>query len=296
MDQKGIEAILNTLKAYSAAAEEVAYNLQKYDYRNEALEWDRDRQPGIMESVHPTLCDLYSRLARFIATLTYRDDNLERNQLLNETNFKAVTNYLEVSQDKLSGTQFNCINIEPMLDVAKEFKNLNLLTEARLLNNIYQFAYGIRQWNQKSRFNPGTPIRINIELNYDEATQADLEKDNGFRIFASLFKSSCNYATAQKRALYNELKQLYSTIDPKAADRTVMAVILLFRKPRTAYRQPFSAENIGKCKDKAMASFGRDCSVIRSYTENSLTSQPRIALEHVNRAESIIKKALDFSR
>ncbi len=293
MDQKGIEKILTTLKAYSDAAEEVAYNLQKYDYRAEALEWERCDEPGVIESVHPTLHDLYSRLAKFIAPLTYRDDNLDREELLSRSNISAVINWLEVNHDTLTGARFNRINIEPMEDAANEFRNLNLLTEARHLHNIWQFAYTIRQWNQKSKYNPGTPIRLNVELNYDEATPADLAKDEKFRIFASLFKSSCNYTTEQKRRLYNALKKLYATIDPKAADRTVMAVILLFRKPKTSYRQPFGTQNITTCKEKAMQSFDRDCTVIRSYTEYSLTGQPKLADEHVKRAESIIKSALD---
>jgi len=296
MDKKGIEKILETLAAYSEAADEVVFNLQKYDYRKEALDWEHSSQPTLMEVSHPTLSDLRNRLVKYISVLTHRDDNLEHDQLLSKENIKAVLNYLEVSQDRMTGAKFNRINIEPLLEAANEFKNLNLLNEARLFNNIYEFAYGIRKWNQKSKFNPGTPISINIELNYDEASPSELEADEGYRIFASLFKPSCNYVTAQKRALYNELKQLYTTIDPKAADRTVMAVILIFRKPRSTYGKPFSAESISTCKDKAMASFGRDCSVIRSYSENSLTTQPRIALEHLNRAESIIKKALEITR
>ena len=134
---------------------------------------------------------------------------------------------------------------------------------------------------------------LKLEINYDEASPADLAADEGYRTFASLFKPSCNYSTKQKRALYNALKALYSTEDPKTADRIVMAVILIFRKPKTSHRQPFGTKNITKCKETAMAAFDRDCKVIRSYTENSLTDAPKLADTHVKRAESIIAAALD---
>ena len=296
MDKNGTEKILATLKAYSETAEEVVVNLQKYDYRNEALEWDPSAAPAVMESSHPTLRDLHIRLARFIATITWREDNLQRDQLLSRNNLEAVIAYLNVCQDTLTGAKFNRVSIEPMLNVAQEFENLNLLTESRRLRFIYEFAYAIRQWNRKAKYNPGTPIHMNVEINYDDATPDELKQDEGYTIFASLFKPSCNYITKQKRTIYNELKKLYTTIDPKDADRTVMAVILLFRKKKSSYGRPFSDERITKCKEKAMTAFGRDTKVIRSYTENSLTGNPPIGLDHVNRAESIIKTALATTR
>lgn len=296
MDQTGIEKILDTLKAYSKEAEEVVYNLQKYDYKKEALDWEPVSQPGVLESVHPTLQDLNSRLARYIGTITWRNDNFQRDHLLSRANLDAVIGYLNVTQDTLTGAKFNRIDIEPMLEAAQEFEHLNLLTEARRMRYIYEFAYGIRQWNRKAKYNPGTPIQINAEINYDDATPEEIAQDAGYTIFASLFKKSCNYVTKQKRTLYNELRDLYNTIDPKDADRTVMAVILLFRKPKSSYGSPFSVEKITKCKEKAMAAFGRDTTVIRSYTENSLDNNPLIGQDHVKRAESIISKALAKTR
>lgn len=296
MDQEGIEKILETLKAYSEAAEEAVCNLQKYNYKDEALNWENSRQQIDIEISHPTLHNLYSRLIRFTSNVIYRDDNLERDRQLSRDNITAVTDYLNVSQDRQLGARFNRIRIEPMKEVTDEFLNLNLLTEARRLLNIYNFAYGIRQWYVTTKYNPGTPIQINTEISYDEATPQELEADRGYKTFASLFKPSCNYTTSQKRALYNELKNLYTTIDPKDADRTVMAVILTFRQPKNCYRGPFCVDNITRCKEKAMASFGRDTSTIRSYTENSLTGNPQLGLKHVKRAESIIEKALAFTR
>ena len=296
MDQNGVEIILATLKDFSEAAEDVAYNLQKNDYKDEALNWEPEVQQTTFEVSHPTLHNLNDRLARFITTIIGHNDNLERNRHLSRENIQAVTDYLNVTQDKLTGAKFNRINIEPILDVVNEFENLNLLTESRRLRNIYNFIYGIRQWNQKIKQNPGTPIIIESNINYDEATPEELNADKGFQTFASLFKPSCNYTTAQKRALYNELKKQYTILDPKDADRTVMAVILLFRKPRSYYRSPFSVAKISSCKEKAMASFGRTISTIRSYTENSLTKEPTLGKDHVKRAETILQEALGRTR
>lgn len=246
-----------------------------------------------MEATHPTLRDLYNRLLRFITTIPYRENNLEKDAQLSHPYIEAFINYLEVSQDRLAAAAINNIPIEPILGVADEFKKLNLLSQARTLENIYRFALGIRKWYRSSFSNPGTPIEIKLELNYDEVTPQEQAADNGYTTFARLFKSSCNYTTRQKRALYDALKELYTTIGPANADKTVMAVILIFRKPKTKYRQPFGTIAITKCKEIAMEAFGRDAKAIKSYTENSLDNQPQIGQAHRNRAESIIAKALE---
>ena len=293
MDQKGAELILASLRDYSAEATKALVYLQKFDYHGETAKWETIKQPALLENEHPNLYDLYIRLVRFIRPVSFIKDKPAREALLYRDNFETFRNYLHVSQDTLLAARFNRIPIEPMLNVADAFKDLNLTSESGLLHRVYEFAYSIRQWYQKSKRNPGTPIEVKLEINYDEASPAELAADSGYATFISLFKPSCNYSAKQKRALYNGLKALYSTEDPKVADKTVMAVILLFRKPKTHYRQPFGTKNITTCKEKAMAAFGRDCQVIKSYSENSLTCAPKLADAHVKRAESIIAFALD---
>lgn len=296
MDQKGAELIISSLRDYSAEASKALEYLQKYDYRGEAAKWETMKQPALLEVEHPTIYDLYIRLVRFIRPVPHLKEKLPREALLYKDNFDTFSNYINVSQETLLAARFNRIPIEPMLGVAEAFQNLSLTSEAGLLRRVYEFAYSVRKWYQTSKRNPGTPIVLKLEINYDEASPADLATDEGYRTFASLFKPSCNYSTKQKRALYNELKALYTTEDPKVADRIVMAVILIFRKPKTRHHQPFGTKNITGCKEKAMAAFGRDCKVIQSYSENSLTDNPKLADAHVKRAESIIDKALESFR
>lgn len=293
MDQKGAELIIDCLRDYSSEAAKALEYMQSFDYRDEAAKWETLRQPTVIEAEHPTLYDLYLRLVRHVSIVPHRTDNFRREALLCKDNFDTFRNYLQASQDTLLAARFNRIPIEPMLNVSDAFKALNLTAEAGLLHRIYDFAYSIRKWYQASKKNPGTPIEVKLEINYDEASPAELAADEGFATFSRLFKPSCNYSSKQKRALYNSLKALYGTEDPKTADKIVMAVILIFRKPKTRYRQPFGTKNITSCKETAMAAFGRDCKVIRSYTEKSLTDPPKLADTHVKRAESIISAALD---
>lgn len=293
MDHQCAERLIATFSGYSAEAVKVLEYLQKYDYSGEAAKWETMRQPTVIEAEHPTLNDLYLRLVRYISNIPHRSDNLDRDVLLTHDNFQTFCNYLRVSEETLLAACFNRISIEPMQSVADAFQALNLTKEAGLLRRVYDYAYCIRQWYQKSKRNPGTPIELKLEINYDEATLEDLAADKGCATFLRLFKPSCNYSAKQKRALYNGLKALYATEDPKTADKIVMAVILLFRKPKTHYRQPFGTKNISTCKETAMEAFGRDCQTIRSYSENSLTSAPKLADAHVKRAESIIAAALE---
>ncbi len=292
MDQKGAELIISSLRDYSAEAAKALEYLQKYDYRGEAAKWETMKQPPLLEVEHPTIYDLYIRLVRFIRPVPHLKEKLPREALLYKDNFDTFSNYINVSQETLLAARFNRIPIEPMLGVADAFQNLSLTSEAGLLRRVYEFAYSVRKWYQTSKRNPGTPIVLKLEINYDEASPADLAADAGYATFASLFKKSCNYSTKQKRTLYNSLKDLYTSEDPKVADKTVMDVILLFRKPKTHYRQPFGTKNITTCKEKAMDAFGRDCQVIKSYSENSLTCAPKLADVHVKRAESLIAAAL----
>lgn len=296
MQRQQAQHIIETLKDYSTIAAEVLEHLEKYDYRNDASDWYTDINPPLMEAAHPTLRDLYYRLARLMGPLPFREDNIPSENHLSKTNIEAFANYLNFTRDKQCAAKCTRIPIEPIKSVADAFHDLNLLTESRRLQNIYTFAYGIRNWYQKTRYNPGTPIEIIQNLNYDQATPTEIAADQGYKTFADLFKPSCNYTTPQKRAIYTALKSLYVTLSPKVADKTVMAVILLFRKAKSKYHQPFITVKIGVCKEKAMAAFGRDTKAIKSYTENSLTGNPQIGQDHVKRAESIISKALETTR
>lgn len=296
MNTTKAQIIIETLRKYSEETKQVAHDLEKYDYRDEAAHWYDEYDPSLIEAAHPTLRDLHNRLAKYITTNPYSNDNISRDEHLSKTNLESVINYLQVSRDTLLAVKVGSIAIEPMQAVADAFKTLNLLTEYRRFNNICEFAHGIRQWYRASKNNHGTTIVINTQFNYDEATPAELAADAGYKMFARLFKPSCNYTTAQKRNLYNSLKQLYtSDIDAKEADKTVMAVILLFRQDKQ-YKAPFSANKIGKCKEIAMASLSRNCKTIKSYSESSLTDDPRLGQDHVKRAESLIKHALENTK
>ncbi len=293
---KAPQDIIATLKQYSSEAQTVIGYMGKYDYRQEANTWNEyESNPILLEPEHPTLHGLYNRLVRYIKANPDIDDNIDADNRLSRANLEEFINHLEVSQETNLAAAFNVIPIEPLCEVSNKFKELNLLTESRLLNVIYTFAHGVRKWHKASQNNHGTIININIELNYDEATPEELAADAGFKIFSDLFKSTCHYTSKTKRTLYNSLKKLYSTIDEKAADKTVMATILLFRS-KTIYRTPFSDEGYMNCKRKAFESLGRDSNNVSNYTEDSLTSAPKLGRAHVNRAETLIKEALENSR
>ena len=290
------EEIIETLKAYSDEASDVSYYLDKYDYRKEAELWDIDAaQPKLIEPEHPSLIGLYWRLIRFTKTIYGSRANIDPDKQLSRNNIAEFTTYIQVHGDTALAAKVKKIDIEPMAKVAKAFGNLNRKNEERQLGNIYNFAYGIRKWYRASKNNFGTSIAINLELNYDEATPAEIAKDSGYKTFADLFSPSCNYGTSQKRALYNSLKALYGTIDDKAADKTVMAVILLFRSSKK-YRKAFSTSALSVCKEKAMASFGRNSANIKAYSDNYLATNPKLGEEHVKRAESLIAAALEKTR
>lgn len=291
MDTQGAQNIIATLKSYSSTATETLGILSQYDYREEANQWDIDTHPKLLEPEHPTLRGLYYRLAHHITTIPGYQTDIDRDNQISRANIAAFANYLEVTNDTLTAAAFNRIAIEPMQNIAAAFKELNLQTEARILNNIYEFAHGIRKWHKAAKNNPGTPISITLELNYDQVTPEEQSADAGFKIFTDIFKPTCNYTTSDKRALYKALEAIYDTNDEKVADKIVMAFILLFRT-KPIYKKPFSDCKIGECKRKTFASLGKTGASVKSYTENSLTKAPKLTDETVKQAENIIRTAL----
>ncbi len=290
------EDIIEMLQEYSEEASSVLSYLENYDYRQEAEHWDIEAEhPKLIEPEHPTLIGLYRKLIRFTKTIYGRDDNINPDRQLNRDNITEFATHLQVSRNLLLAEKLKSIKIEPIRKVAEAFGALNRKSEEGQLRNIYKFAYGIRKWHRASKNNFGTVVTINLELNYNEATPAELAADQGYKTFADLFNPSCNYSTSQKRALYNSLKALYGQIDGSAADKTVMAVILLFRtNPR--YKKAFSTPSLSTCKEKALAALGRNTSKIKSYSDKSLHSDPRLGEAHVKRAESLIAAALEKTR
>ena len=275
MDHQQAQNILATLKSYSATAEDALINLGKYDYREEANQWHNDAQPILLEPEHPTLRGLYYKLAHHIITIPCYPHNIERDSQISRANIESFVNYLTVSNDTLTAAAFNRIAIEPIQDIAKAFKELNLQNE----------------WYKAAKCNPGTPINITLELNYDQVTPQEQSADAGFKTFTDLFKPTCNYTTSDKRALYNALKAIYDTNDEKVADKIVMAIILILRN-RPTFKKPFSDTAIGTCKKKTFASIGKTGASVKSYTANSLTKAPKLTEETVKQAENIIRTAL----
>ena len=297
MDNQGAKAIVSTLKEYSVQAKSVLDFLYQYDYREEANEWYAHQDPKLLEPEHPTLRGLYHTLARLIGPIPGRNDNLSDGITLSRENIQAFLNYLEVSRDIPLALTFNRIKIEPLREVAEKFDELNLKNEARRLLNIHNFAYGIRKWACESKNNSGAIIKIMFELNYDEATPEEIDANAGYKTFSDLFRPDTNYSASQKRALYDSLKDLYSTstLNVKDADRTVMAAILILRN-KDIYKRCFDCHKFVECKKRAFSSFRRDCSVVKSYTDNSLESATKIAKKHIIRAENIIIKAFSLTR
>ena len=76
MNQNDAKLIISSLKSYSAMASEVLEYIHKYDYRAEAASCNT--QPTLIEVEHPTLYNLYIRLARYIMQIPHREDNLDR--------------------------------------------------------------------------------------------------------------------------------------------------------------------------------------------------------------------------
>lgn len=64
MNTTKAQIIIETLRKYSEETKQVAHDLEKYDYRDEAAHWYDEYDPSLIEAAHPTLRDLHNRFAK----------------------------------------------------------------------------------------------------------------------------------------------------------------------------------------------------------------------------------------
>ena len=145
MDHQQAQNIIATLKSYSAAAEEALLALGKYDYREEANQWNDHSQPKLLEPEHPTLRGLYHRLVHHITTIPYYPHNIERDSQVNRTNIAAFVNYITVSNDTQTAAAFNRIAIEPMQGITTAFTKPKPAYSTTYTNSPTAYANGTKQ-------------------------------------------------------------------------------------------------------------------------------------------------------
>lgn len=288
--------IIQTLKNLSEAASEVLPLLESYDYRQEAKHFKEENLP--LNMMPKTLKEIFRSVMRYCIPVQDDPNPIKSSALLNSNNIRIFTDNLNTTSDSQLAHQFQFIKLEPIREVAEEFTELGLKTQARLLENVCNFAIGIRQANNATPFgNPAkdlAPVNYLLNLAPDEITKEEKDDNMRFVQFCSVFAKN-SFSTSQKQALFTALQELIADSNEKKPHLVVMAVIILLRN-RRLYQNPLPG-TLNSTRDAIFLSLGLDPKKCHSYGDKSLKRGTTPSLKKYEvQADEILKTALGNTR
>ncbi len=291
-----IDPLIESLRGLSSAAEEALESLESNDYRKEAKHFKDEELP--LRMMPKTIKEIFNSVMRYCIPIIGDDDPLPEYALLNSDNMEIFTENLNATSNWECSHRFSFIHIDPIEEVAAEFNEIGLHTQARLLENVCSFARAIRQSGNKSPFAHSSaeqaPVNYIISLAPEELSDKEKHDDLLFDQFSSVFAKN-SYSHQQRFALYNALQKLVSDPSEKKPHLVVMAVIVLLRT-RRAFKNPIPG-SLNSCRDNIFRSLGLDPAKCHSYGDSSLSKDASPSLlKYKDKANDILKTAFGNTR
>lgn len=261
--------IIDSLQRLSEAAYEALPLLEKHDYRKEADDFGSEKLELNLMPKH--LQDIVKSLMMFCSPITHNGERIPDDALLDSENLQIFIDNLEISGDRTLLRQFNHIDLEPIKEIIPHLEQLGLARQARLLDNIYNFADELRSNGRTNSIRPKSseqaPIQINVTLAPDEMTEDQLEAANLFKVFNDIFRPGVLYP-AQRRALFDSFRNLLSDTSVQKPHLIIIAAICLMATYRS-YGKPLSG-TFNHIRETVFTSLGLPATTGKSYRENSL--------------------------
>lgn len=284
--------ILNSLKALSAAANEVLPLLETHDYREEAKHVKDAKLP--LRMMPKTIQEIFNSVMRYIIPVMGDEDPLPSDALLTGDNMTIFSDNLTVTGDTQLAHQFQFVQIEPIQAVADEFTELGLHQQATLLENVCRFARSIRQAHNAAPFgNTGrdlAPVHYVLALSPEELSQREEEDKMLFTQFCSVFVKDI-FSLEQKKNLYVALQNVIQDPTEKKPHLVVITVILLLRT-RKMYKNPIPGK-LNSVRETVFHSLGLDPKSVHTYGDKSVLKGCKPSLEKYKpQAEEILKSTV----
>lgn len=284
--------ILNTLKALSAAANEVLPLLETHDYREEAKHVKDAKLP--LRMMPKTIQEIFNSVMRYIIPVMGDEDPLPGDALLTGDNMTIFSDNLTVTGDTQLAHQFQFVQIEPIQAVADEFTELGLHQQATLLENVCRFARTIRQAHNAAPFgNTGkdlAPVHYVLALAPEEMSKREEEDKMLFTQFCSVFVKDI-FTLEQKKNLYVALQNVIQDPTEKKPHLVVITVILLLRT-RKMYKNPIPGK-LNSVRETVFHSLGLDPKSCHTYGDKSILRGGKPSLEKYKpKAEDILKSTV----
>jgi hypothetical protein len=284
--------ILNSLKALSAAANEVLPLLETHDYREEAKHVKDAKLP--LRMMPKTIQEIFNSVMRYIIPVMGDEDPLPGDALLTSDNMTIFSDNLTVTGDTQLAHQFQFVQIEPIQAVADEFTELGLHQQATLLENVCRFARTIRQAHNAAPFgNTGkelAPVHYVLALAPEEMSKREEEDKMLFTQFCSVFVKDI-FTLEQKKNLYLALQNVIQDPTEKKPHLVVMTVILLLRT-RKMYKNPIPGK-LNSVRETVFHALGLDPKSVHTYGDKSVLKGGKPSLEKYKpQAEEILKSTV----
>lgn len=284
--------ILNSLKALSAAANEVLPLLETHDYREEAKHVKDAKLP--LRMMPKTIQEIFNSVMRYIIPVMGDEDPLPGDALLTSDNMTIFSDNLTVTGDTHLAHQFQFVQIEPIQAVADEFTELGLHQQATLLENVCRFARTIRQAHNAAPFgNTGkdlAPVHYVLALAPEEMSKREEEDKMLFTQFCSVFVKDI-FTLEQKKNLYVALQNVIQDPTEKKPHLVVITVILLLRT-RKMYKNPIPGK-LNSVRETVFHALGLDPKSVHTYGDKSVLKGGKPSLEKYKpQAEEILKSTV----
>jgi len=288
--------IIDSLQRLSEAAYEALPLLEKHDYRKEADDFGSEKLELNLMPKH--LQDIVKSLMMFCYPVITRNDNIPRNALLNKQNFQTFIENYNATGDCTYTKQLYHIKLEPLKDVADYLKELGLTTQARFIDNAYEFGIMLRSSNREHQFCPIDhtlpPVQINFTVPEEELSDKEKFDAQLFTQFCSVFAKN-GLSLPQKKALYAELEKIAQDPCEKKPHLVVMAVIIYLRSQKSL-KTPLP-QSLHFCRETIFKSLGLDSKKCHTYGDDSLkVGSATPLLKYKTRAADIVKSALGNTR
>lgn len=284
--------LLNSLKALSAAANEILPLLETHDYREEAKHVKDAKLP--LRMMPKTIQEIFNSVMRYIIPVMGDEDPLPGDALLTSDNMTIFSDNLTVTGDTQLAHQFQFVQIEPIQAVADEFTELGLHQQATLLENVCRFARTIRQAHNAAPFgNTGkelAPVHYVLALAPEEMSKREEEDKMLFTQFCSVFVKDI-FTLEQKKNLYVALQNVIQDPTEKKPHLVVMTVILLLRT-RKMYKNPIPGK-LNSVRETVFHALGLDPKSVHTYGDKSVLKGGKPSLEKYKpQAEEILKSTV----
>lgn len=283
-------SLIESIQGISRAAKDALECLRAHDYYKEIQKIKDNHLP--LDIFPKTIKDIIISVMQYCTPIQEIDNKIPI--LLSTSNLQNFITNLNTTKDRQLASRFSFIDAQPIHRVAEEFRELGLLAQSNLLENVYSFIIIIRRTAKAFNTRPANSefphIVYSPIINPDEISPQEAEEAARFADFCSVFTKNA-LTTEQKRNLYTAFKELIADTTAPKAHLVIMTAIILLRT-KSYYKKTIPGP-LSRCRRTIFLSLQLDPETVHSYNDESLKpGAKRPLVKYKEKAAAILSDAL----